>query len=61
MATKQKLRIRIDLPAEADKAVAKALRAAAKAFSGATIEEAVDAPSDSYSLTVHAYPEGAQP
>lgn len=50
-------RIRIEVPSEADQAVVKALRAVANAFPGAEIEEQGDAPPNSYSLTVHTYPD----
>lgn len=50
-------RIRIEVPAEADEAVVAALREAAEAFDGAEIEEAAEAPENSYSLTVHVFPD----
>lgn len=50
-------RIRIEVPAEADEAVLTALREAAEAFDGAEIEEAAEAPENSYSLTVHVFPD----
>jgi hypothetical protein len=53
----KKHRIRIDIPANGDQGVVKALRAAAKVFSGAEIEEVAGAPSNSYSLTVHVFPD----
>jgi hypothetical protein len=51
------LKIRIEVPAEADEAVVEALRVAALALDDATIEEVAEAPPNSYSLTVHVFPD----
>lgn len=50
-------RIRIEVPAEADEVVVAELRAAADAFPHAELEEVAEAPANSYSLTVHVFPD----
>lgn len=54
------LKIKIDVPAEADQAVVDALRAAAETFPDAEIDEVEEAPTNSYSLTIHVFPDPAK-
>jgi hypothetical protein len=50
-------RIKIELPAEADDAVVKALRDTARSLADAVPDESSNAPENSYSLTVHVFPD----
>jgi hypothetical protein len=50
-------RIKIEIPADADDAVVKALRDLARSLADAVPDETTTAPENSYSLTIHAFPD----
>lgn len=52
------IRVRVSVPPDADKAVKKALLAAAKALADEVVV-AADAPADTYDLTLHVLPDPA--
>lgn len=55
-------RIRMEIPAEPDQKVVKALRLAAESLGVKIkdIEGTADAPPNSYSLTIHTYPDAGE-